>query len=364
MGTEGNPPVFSNLAIPPGELLQEELDAIGMTQSELAGRAGRPPQVINEIIRGKKRITNETALELERVLGIPAYLWIRLEADYELTQARLQDQEALRDQEECLKGFPIREMVKRGWLPKAEQVQALLSFLGVASFSAWKQQASLRYRMTPGAKVSEGALAVWLRKGELDAREIRTASYDDGRFRHVLTVIRELTTESPDVFVPRVEELAATAGVAVVFTRELKGSAASGSARWLARDTALIQLSLRYKTNDHLWFSFFHEAGHVLQCNTKHSYIDGIDGVASDEQDADKFACDFLIPPAAWADFLRTQLFTLTSVKKFAAEMGVAPGIVVGRLQHERLVAYHELNDLRVRLRWSDEPDDDSQTGK
>jgi len=158
--------------------------------------------------------------------------------------------------------------------------------------------------------------------------------------------------------------LAATAGVAVVFTQELKGAAASGSARWLSRDTALIQLSLRYKTNDHLWFSFFHEAGHVLQCNTKHSYIDGIDGEVSDEQDADKFACDVLIPPAAWADFLRTELFTLTSVKKFAATMGVAPGIVVGRLQHEGLVGYHELNDLRVRLRWSDEPDDESRTGK
>src|SRR3989304_865330 len=97
------PRVWSDLAVPPGELLQEELDAIGMTQQEFAMRTGRPAQVINEIIRDKKRITHETALEFEKVLGIPAYFWVNLEADYQLTQARLRDQEELRRQEEWRK---------------------------------------------------------------------------------------------------------------------------------------------------------------------------------------------------------------------------------------------------------------------
>lgn len=78
----------SDLAIPQGELLEEELAERGMSQIELAQRMGRPRQKINEIIRGKRAITPETALQLEQVLGIPARLWLGLETDYRLTLAR------------------------------------------------------------------------------------------------------------------------------------------------------------------------------------------------------------------------------------------------------------------------------------
>ena len=78
-----------NLAIPPGELLEEELEARGISQRDLARQTGRPPQAIDEIIRGKKRITPETALDLERVLGTPASFWLNLESSYQLAQARL-----------------------------------------------------------------------------------------------------------------------------------------------------------------------------------------------------------------------------------------------------------------------------------
>jgi len=180
MVTNATPRVWSDLAVPPGELLQEELDAIGMTQQEFAMRTGRPAQVINEIIRDKKRITHETALEFEKVLGIPAYFWVNLEADYQLTQARLRDQEELRRQEEWLKEFPVREMEKREWISrhteKIDKVRELLRFLGAASFPAWRHtmETVLGYRITPHANVSEGALAAWLRKGELEGRERHT----------------------------------------------------------------------------------------------------------------------------------------------------------------------------------------------
>ena len=358
METEGTPAVLSNLAVPPGELLQEELDAIGMTQQELARRTGRPAQAINEIIHGRKRITHDTALELEKVLGIPAYLWVRLEADYELTAARLRDQEALREQEEWLKEFPVREMERRRWMQpckkRTDKVRELLKFLGVASFSAW-QRRGLWCRITPGAKVSEGALAVWLRKGELDGRETQTAPYDEARFRQALEKARELITQPPGVFVPHLKRLCAAAGVALVFTQELPRSGASGSARWLTRETALIQLSLRYKTNDHLWFSFFHEAAHVLRRQVQRSYIDGVEEEGSAEEDANQFARDLLIPPEAWGTFSRAGDFSRAGVERFAADVGIAAGIVVGRLQHEGLLPYHVLNDLKVKLEWSEE---------
>jgi len=345
-------------------LLQEELDAIGMTQQELAVRTGRPVQVINEIIRDKKRITHETALELEKVLGIPAHFWVKLEADYELTQARLRDRDELQRQEEWLQEFPVREMEKRGWIEKhpdkIDKVRAVLRFLGVASFAAW-QQTLLGFRITPGASMSAGALAVWLRKGELDGRQVPTASYDEARFREALHSIRQLTTEHPTVFVRRVQQLCAAAGVAVVFIPELPRSGAHGAARWLTPDSALIQLSLRYKTNDHLWFSFFHEACHVLRHRVREIHIDGIDGDEPAELEANTFASDFLIPPEAWAAFLEGDHRSQTAVVRFARDIGIAPGIVVGRLQHDELVPWQSsLNSLKVRLRWTAREDNEN----
>ncbi len=359
MVTKPQARAWSDLPIPPGELLQEELDAIGMTQQELARRTDRPAQVINEIIRAKKRITHETALELEKVLGIPAHVWVNLEADYQLTEARLRDEEQLGRQEHWLQEFPVREMEKRGWIPtcpeKIDKVRELLRFLGVASFSAWEQTA-IAFRITPRAKVSSGALAVWLRKGELDGREIDAAPYDESRFREALSTIRTFTREDPNVFVPRMIEMCAGAGVAVVFTQELPGSAAHGSARWLAQDKALIHLSLRGKKDGQLWFSFFHEACHVLWHRVREIHIDGIDGDSSPEAESDRFAEDSLIPADAWKYFSRVGTWSPATVQRFADQIGVAPGIIVGRLQHEKLIGWGSaLNRLKVTLNWSED---------
>ena len=78
----------SDAAIPPGELLAEEIEARGMTQRALAEAMGRPPQAINEISRGKKAITPRTAIEIEQALGIAASFWVNLEASYRLALAR------------------------------------------------------------------------------------------------------------------------------------------------------------------------------------------------------------------------------------------------------------------------------------
>ncbi len=87
--------VLSDLPIPPGDVLKEELEARGMTQKELAARLGRPPQAINEIINAKKAITPETAIGLEKVLGIDAQFWTNLEADYRMVLARDHERDAL-----------------------------------------------------------------------------------------------------------------------------------------------------------------------------------------------------------------------------------------------------------------------------
>lgn len=77
-----------DLVSPPGDTLAETLAALGMTQAELAVRSGRPYNTVSEIINGKASITPETALQLERVLGVPARFWLKREQQYQEWRVR------------------------------------------------------------------------------------------------------------------------------------------------------------------------------------------------------------------------------------------------------------------------------------
>lgn len=354
--------VFSDLAVPPGELLAEELEARGMTQKELADRTGRPEQKISEIINGRKSITHDTALELEKVLGVSADFWVNLEASYQLTRARLRERSELERQEDWLDFFPVSELRRRGYIPKGgdnqQTLAALLKFFGVASFQAlqFRQLAVLEnYRITPKSKVDEGALWAWLCEGTIEARKIATEPYDQRRFLDVLSEIRPLTTEPVRDSVPKAMELSASAGVAFVVVKEFPRGGASGVARWLSPDKAMIQLSTKRRWIDIFWFSFYHEAKHVLDRQKRRAIVNGVNEDPEAEEAANQFAMDTLIPPDEWASFVGTGDRTAGAVKSFARSVGVAAGIVVGRLQHERLVSFQNLNSLRNRIVWSDD---------
>ena len=274
----------SDMAISPGEVLQEEIEARGMSQKELAARLGRPPQVINEIIRAKKAITPDTAIGLGKVLGIDPQYWINLESDYRMTLARNREKAALADDVRWLNAYPIREMIKRGWIKagadRVSRLKALLAFLEVAVPQPLAYQEAVGFRITEAAqeKVSAGALAVWLRKGELEARRRATTDFDPDAFRAALVNIRQMTEDPPEKFVPAMTDLCAQAGVALCLVQELPKSGANGATRWLSDHKALIQMSIRGKWADIFWFTFFHEACHLLHHRTRRRII--IDGIA------------------------------------------------------------------------------------
>ena len=351
----------SDLAIHPGELLLEEIECIGMTQHELAKRMGRPPQAVNEIIRGKKSITHDTAIELENVLGIPAHIWINSQTSYDFTLARLREREqwATQAKEGWLNQFPISEIEKRGWIDRykdrADKVGALLTFLGFASFDAWSKQEVepvLGFRISENSKVSSGALSAWLRQGEIEGRDMETAKYDEQAFRSAIKQIRAMTSDDPERFIPKMTKLCADAGVAVALVPELPKSGANGVARWLSSGKGLIQMSLRWRWHDIFWFSFFHECHHILSHKVQKVHIDGIDNDTEEETAANSFAADFLIPPSEYGRFVASNCYDEASVSGFAARIGIDPGIVVGRMQREKLIRYNQLANLKKRYIW------------
>ncbi len=113
--------IWSNLAIHPGESLAEEIEFRGISQKDLAAQMGRPAQAVNEIIRGKKSITSDTAFELEYVLGIPAQFWINLQVLYDATLARNARREILERQVPLLKAFHVSELERRGGIPRVKE---------------------------------------------------------------------------------------------------------------------------------------------------------------------------------------------------------------------------------------------------
>jgi addiction module HigA family antidote len=349
---------------PPGETLQEILEDRGMTQAELADRTGRPKKTINEIIKGKAAITPETALQFELVLGVPASFWNNREQVYREFLARQAEIKALEEYIPWMRKFPINSMIKLGWLQKHSepvyQIEELLRYFGVASPIQWQnlwQAAQISYRQSPVFAADPAAVSAWLRRGELEAQKIECASYEENQFREALKEIRHITNQPPDVFIAVVQRLCARAGVAGVFIPEIPGTRTCGATRWLTPTKALIMLSLRYKTDDQLWFTFFHEAGHILIHGKRDIFLedgeDGSDENREKEEQANQFAANFLIPPEDWNRFRPHGLhYSHEDVLEFASSLGIAAGIIVGRLQHEGKVEPKNLNKLKHRFEW------------
>ncbi|NJL27189.1 MAG: HigA family addiction module antidote protein [Thermoanaerobaculia bacterium] len=352
---------------PPGETLQETLLALGMSQAQLAERMGRPKKTISELVNGKIALTTDTALQLERVLGVPARFWNNRERLYRESLARNSEQARLEAEIGWLGKFPVKAMIKLGWIPafkdKVGQLRSVLGFFGVASpaqwETTWRGLPEVSFRKTQAFQSDAGALSAWLRQGEILAQEIRASPFDPASFRAALHKVRTLTIQPPEVFQPQIVSLCASAGVAVVFVPELPQSRVSGATRWLAPGKALIQLSLRYKTDDHLWFTFFHEAGHILLHGKREVFLEGIGDTDGQEAEANRFAADFLIPAQRLEQLIAgnksrgVARFSKETIRSFAAELGIAPGIVVGRLQHERLLPRSHCNELKNRLAWA-----------
>ena len=345
---------------PPGETLEEVLDSRGMSQAELAERSGRPKKTINEIVRGKAAITAETALQFERVLGIPAAFWIAREQNYREALARAREATALERESDWLEQIPYRAMVKLGWVAeyrdRARQLDEVLKFFAVASPASWKgfwSASAPAFRRSQAFRTEPGAIAAWLRKGEIEAARQYCGEYDVGAFKAALMRIRSLTRNLPRNFALLVTRECNSAGVCLAFVPELPGTRVWGATRWISTTRPIIQLSLRYKTDDHLWFTFFHEAAHILLHGRRDVFLENDQREQSEkESEADAFARNWLIPDNRYRAFCRLGAYTCAAVSRFAYELGIAPGVVVGRLQYDGHLRRYECNDLKKTVDW------------
>jgi HTH-type transcriptional regulator/antitoxin HigA len=347
-----------DFAVPPGETLLEVLEDRGMTQAELAQRTNRPAKTVNEIIKGKAALTAETALQLEEVLGIPAAFWLTRETRFREVLARIERQSGLADEVGFVKQFPYSELAKIGFVDPTRdperRVAELRSFFGVTSLSRLEHIYGGAFRVSTAWEPSPGALMAWLRLGEVMAQGIEVPEYNKTRLLDCIPGLRALTLIDPTDASPRLRKELAACGVRLVYVPHLPKTYAHGVTRWQTGNP-LVQLSVRGRYEDILWFSLLHEIGHVLLGHTRRVPLIAWDRKPDSdkselEDEADQFASNAFIPPEEYKRFAQRGPFPAALVRRFASRVGVCPGIVIGRLQHDRLLPHTHLNGLRRRL--------------
>ncbi len=338
----------NTVAVPPGSTIREQLQNRGMTQKEFAVRMEMSPKHISKLINGEVQLTSDMAMRLESVLGIPAVFWSNLEAIYRDKIVKVKNENEMeKDMEYAIK-FPYLEMAKKGWVPKTrsrkEKVFNLRAFFEVVRLGLLKEQVvpNMACRRLAETEKGDFALMAWSQKARMIARDVKTEPINLQKLKKSLLKIREMTNMDPEEFCPILVRILADSGVALVFLPNIGGSFLHG-ATFIDNGKIVMALSDRGKYADKFWFSIFHEIGHVLE---GHLYSpDGI--IEKDEDDADSFAGNLLIPSPAYDVFKKKNDYSIEAILRFSEEIGVDEGIVVGRLQKDGYISYAEYNNLR-----------------
>ncbi len=346
---------------PPGSTLCDLLDERGISQKVLSIRLGRSDKNLSQIVNGKAPITPELAIDLERVLGTPARFWLERESRYQEWLTRSSITEPTTEDLAWARSFPYPKMAKYGWMPPTtvarEKYYNLLHYFGVVSrsaFSAWAASLRPQFRRSVLTTDKDHLIAAWLRQGELLAEDVDAGLYDEKAFGDAVDHARTLTCEAPSKFVSELRERFSRCGVVILFVPELPSMGVSGATRWITPSKALIQITLRYKTNDCLWFTVFHETCHILRHQKRAVYLETNGSKNAEELEADTFAANHLIPVHAYRTFSDRHDFERASIEAFAQTIGIAPGIVVGRLQKDSLLPWESpLNLLKIKYQWA-----------
>ena len=185
----------------------------------MASRAGLSAKHVNQIIKGIAPVTQDTAIRLDRVTGVPAQMWNKLESQYREQIARLEARERLQRDLAWLKEIPTRELISRGVIQdtgdQPSLLEEVLRLFGVATVDAWRQgweTPQFAFRKSLSFKGKIGAMATWLRLCEIEAQSVECGQFDKKKVRAELQTIRSLTVEGPDVFVPQMLKRCAAQG--------------------------------------------------------------------------------------------------------------------------------------------------------
>lgn len=343
----------------PASTIRAVLAEREMSTEDLANALGISEADAIDLLDQRLSINADLATRLSFGLGASARFWLTREAEY--IEDRLRVLAA-----DWSNTLPVSQMSQFGWIdgPRnwRERIEACLGFFGVDDIEEWQEHYSTQvsvahYRKSPSFENDERSTLVWFRAGERAVEgHVDLRPFDAQQLRNRLPALRTLTRQAdPAKFIPELQRLCAQAGLLVAVVRAPNGCKVSGASRWVKGGRPLVQLSARHRSDDHLWFTFFHEIGHVLLHGAEHQPFIDLDASPGDEKDtfedeADRFAESVLLGDGAVADEIRAA--DMREIIRFAARLGVSPGIVVGQLQHSGRLTNDQMNHLKRRYQW------------
>jgi addiction module HigA family antidote len=335
-----NPESFTH----PGNTLREKLEELNLSIKEFSLRTAKPEKTIHDILNFDSSITPDMAVQFEKVLNIPAKFWLNYQARYNEFIARAQYNKMLSNNLEWAEKFPYNAMSKLNWVPKTsskiEKVDNLLKFFGFSSPLSWDRyffnsELKTAFRISLKHTKEPYAISAWLRHGEMMADKMEVNNFQENKFKKNLEKIRPLIEFQPTDFFLQLQIICTESGVKLVYSPTLPKAPISGSTRWI-NETPVIQVSGRYKKNDIFWFTFLHEAAHILLHNKKDIYLEGLDEVSDKEIEADSFAEKFLLNNKQEEELLNSPNLSEDELIFFAKKFKTHPAILIGRLQHRK----------------------------
>ncbi len=349
---------------PPSATINDLIGLKGLSPSDLSLAFDRSDDWVDRLLGGDLPISEEIAGHLEAVLGGTADFWLNRQVLYDEEFARVTGAVVQFAEDDWLASLPLKEMKRFGWIDptvkKSNLFDACLEFFGVPNLATWQSTYGRKiveatFRTSPTYDSAPESVSAWLRMGEIEADQIECASWNAKEFREVLTKCRGLSKlKNPSTFIPKLQELCAECGVAVVVVRAPSGCRASGATTFMSPEKAILQLSFRFLSDDHFWFTFFHEAAHLLLHGDRSLILEGPElDHTQQEDEADQFAFDMLIPEELRGEFDLLES-RYKAVIRFAVRAGISPGIVVGQMQHARQIMPNQLNKVKRRYKWDD----------
>jgi len=332
---------------PPGEYIQDELDARGWTQDDLAQILGRPLNAVNQIIKGKRGITPETARGLGAAFGTSAEMWMNLENAYQLANLESDKHNEVSRRARLFSIAPVNEMVRRGWIASGniDQLEDGLQRFFSTSDLDRIQPLSMAARKSTSYEETTSPQLAWGYRALRLARAVQAGGFSASRLANELPKLRALAEHPENI--RKIPLLLASWGVRLVLVSHLEKTRIDGATLWLDAQNPVVAMSLRFDRIDYFWHTLIHELIHVKK---SHATIDsdlvsdakGERGLAETtelEQSVNTEAAALLVQRDKLESFIiRTSpLYSREKVVRFAQANGVHPGIVVGQLHHRYL---------------------------
>ncbi|ENY6497812.1 ImmA/IrrE family metallo-endopeptidase [Vibrio parahaemolyticus] len=347
---------------PPGETIVELLDESGLSIEELSKKIGLSSRKSQQLLDGDLTICDSLATKLETTFRVSSRFWLTRDSQYQTFKQKLESKE-----QKWLDLLPVSDMVKLGWIPKrsprAQRVRECLRFFNQDSIDSWFEEynnnnLAVAYRTSDSFNTEPVSVFTWLQVAKRKTNDTRVYPWDREILKDSIPAIRALTNESnPRVFVPKLEMILAEAGVVFVIAKTPSGCRASGATCFFEKNKATLVMSFRYLTDDHFWFTLFHEIGHLLlhpQNKTVRIEGNGIKGLSTkEEKEANEFATNTLVPIEHQSEMYSFYKNDWKKIVRFARKVGVSKGIILGQLQHTGNIDYAYLNKLKVRYKWT-----------